>query len=374
MSGDLEQVRQEVRQLLQQSEAFQGLGPEDKRSFAHNMVKVGDFLSQDPGFLDASATPARARALAEGEEDPVEGVKRRLAEAPQQVGKDFRAGAVREGTEAFRQLVRAVDFPDFVSSLIQGVFRSIVDASIQQMEAYGELLAAVSRSVDDFAKEQITDGQARDHLRNRYPAMWRSDTRSATARLSRNPDDESEVDLGREFGLPHGVDFDDQESEQSLVNAAKIEMARSRQQLLATMVLMGINRIIVTNGRINAKVVFDIEASDQAKQTATASLHDEKSSQQISAAHSILPWGGAAGTARSSSHRTMVKSSAVDESESNIEAKAQLTGEVRVNFRSDTVPLERMVDNLDLQLLQTKAQPPRRMRGAEGAPPAGGTT
>jgi hypothetical protein len=34
------------------------------------------------------------------------------------------------------------------------------------------------------------------------------------------------------------------------------EKSSSRQQLLATMVLMGINRIVVTDGRISAKVTF----------------------------------------------------------------------------------------------------------------------
>ena len=40
-------------------------------------------------------------------------------------------------------------------------------------------------------------------------------------------------------------------------------MARSRQQMLASMVMLGINRIVVTDGLINAKVVFDMRATDQ---------------------------------------------------------------------------------------------------------------
>ena len=72
--------------------------------------------------------------------------------------------------------------------------------------------------------------------------------------------------------------------------------------------------------------------------------------------------------ATSRTHKTTIKSSITDTSDSNIQAKAQLTGEVRVNFRSDTVPLERMVDRLDLQVLTAKAEPPRRTRGAVPAP------
>jgi hypothetical protein len=38
------------------------------------------------------------------------------------------------------------------------------------------------------------------------------------------------------------------------------------------MVLLGINRIVVTEGAINAKVVFDLKAADQAQRGARASL------------------------------------------------------------------------------------------------------
>ena len=47
--------------------------------------------------------------------------------------------AVRAGVEQMANLVEKVNFPSFVSGLIQGVFHSIVDSSIQQMEAYAKL-------------------------------------------------------------------------------------------------------------------------------------------------------------------------------------------------------------------------------------------
>ncbi len=44
--------------------------------------------------------------------------------------------------------VESVDFPAFVAQLIEGVFDSIVDSSIQQMEAYEDLLKDVAGSID----------------------------------------------------------------------------------------------------------------------------------------------------------------------------------------------------------------------------------
>ena len=41
----------------------------------------------------------------------------------------------------------SVDFPEFVRGLIDGVFRAIVDGSIEQMEAYGDLAASVAAQI-----------------------------------------------------------------------------------------------------------------------------------------------------------------------------------------------------------------------------------
>jgi hypothetical protein len=64
-----------------------------------------------------------------------------------------------------------VDFPAFVAGLVQGVFGAIVDASIEQMEAYGELVQAVSKSLDGFVRGNVSDSQARDYLTQDYPDL-----------------------------------------------------------------------------------------------------------------------------------------------------------------------------------------------------------
>jgi hypothetical protein len=101
-----------------------------------------------------------------------------------------------------------VDFPSFVADLLEGVFDAFVNGSIQQMEAYAALLSDVAKSVDAFARDNVAAARARDHLVDRYPCL----------------------------------------------SVAKRSLTRraSRQQLLATMVLMGINRIVVTDGNISA--------------------------------------------------------------------------------------------------------------------------
>jgi phage tail sheath protein FI len=61
-------------------------------------------------------------------------------------------------------VLATVDFPGFVASLVQGTFAAIVDASVQQMRAYAELLGAVAASVDEFTEDSVSEAQARDLL------------------------------------------------------------------------------------------------------------------------------------------------------------------------------------------------------------------
>jgi hypothetical protein len=58
------------------------------------------------------------------------------------------------------------------------------------------------------------------------------------------------------------TDLSDEAEERRLVQAACLQIARSRQQLLASMVMLGINRIVVTDSLIHAKVVFAMRAPD----------------------------------------------------------------------------------------------------------------
>jgi len=356
-ADDLDLVRREVRQVLENSSTWQELPPDKRRVLANNMVRISRYLARDPKWLDAELPEGR-QELAEAL-GPIDDLKKRLAEKPGATGDEFRAGALREGTETFRELVDSVDFPEFVSGLIQGVFQAIVDASLQQMEAYTELLAATVKTVDQFADDHISEAQAREHIASRYPSIVRIVNGPEGSSLQLRDDVEDASALQALAGANVSVDLEDPESELKLVNAAKLEMARQRQKLMALMVLLGINRIVVTNGRINAKVIFDITADDLAQRKASAGLTDTTSSsvKSFAGGFGIAPWGGGGGgVSASRRHRTTVKSSIDDTSESAAQMKAQLSGDVRVNFRSETLPPERMLDALQFDQINYLAQ------------------
>jgi hypothetical protein len=130
-----------------------------------------------------------------------------------------------------------------------------------------------------------------------------------------------------------------------------------RHQSLATMVMMGINRIVVSDGEINAKLVFHVDASESMQLT----FNDYKPTNWTMA-------GKLGGNAFGASG--VVVNTLSTNAQSDVNMSTQLTGEVRVRFRSDYFPLERFADSAASQLINSHARMAQPL--PEGAaPPAG---
>src|SRR4051794_1618040 len=389
----LAEVRPRVRQLLERSPGFRSLPPDRQREMARTMVRVASYMANPDGLAKQELTPGRGLLARQQEgigapvsraQDAVDTVGSKATEKIGTfAGADFKAGAMKQGVEQYKNLIGSVDFSSFVGGLIQNVFQAIVNASIQQMNAYGQLLKSVAQTVDQFAQDNISLNNARDWLTEKFPDDIGLDEEAAgegggQPRLMIKSDD-SDAALARvnaEMGVAQPItDLSDPEQETRLVMAARLQMARSRQQLLSSMVILGINRIVVTDGAINAKVVFDLKASDQAGRKARASLYDSQSSmnRNTTAAGASWGWGGAATENENEQRHVTTVASAMDEtSESKAEVKAKLSGEVRVNFKSDYLPMEKMASPQMIAAIQGNATPVDKpaAAAAAGAAPA----
>jgi hypothetical protein len=364
----LSAVRPQVQALLEASPGFNGLPPDQKLELAKTMVRVASYMANPDGLAKEELSPGRG-VLAKAQADSVESAKGKASEKIGSfAGKDFEAGAVKQGVQQFKELVGSVDFPSFVGGLIQNVFQAIVTASIQQMNAYAEMLKSVAQTVDQFARDNISTNNARDWLIDKYPDALDLDEsgvgeEGGSPRLNVKAEEPEAVlgDINQELQIAEPItDLSDPEQEGRLVQAARMQMARSRQQLLASMVLLGINRIVVTDGSINAKVVFDLKASDQAKREARASLYDSSSSynRNASVAGANFGWAAAASSnVNEQRHITAVSSSVDETSESKAEIKSKLTGEVRVNFKSDYFPMDKLATPSMIAAIQGNSTP-----------------
>jgi hypothetical protein len=338
-------VRRYVRDLLESADAFKQLSSGERRKIAGDLVRVLAFISDPSAGIDAVQAAPAAEALEDANAD----LKTRLAKQQNLVGKDFKAGAAPEGAKVFKTLVSSVDFPKFVSGLIEGVYTSIVTSSIKQMQAYGKLLEGVVKSVEEFAQENVEPDAARSFVASSFPRAVVVDRSAGAARLrlKDDVDDQDVPDFKAILGMAENVALDE-ENEQQVVLAAQLKMARQRQQQLATMVMMGINRIIVTEGEIKASVLFDMKAHDTAQRDTRASTYDNQSSTSTS----DTSWWDSDSTVQ-----TKVSSAYSEEREkstADLDVKAKLSGSVTVKFRSETFPLERLASTNEIGAVQQK--------------------
>lgn len=343
-------VRQQVRDVLLQSPTFRALPEAQRRQLAFDMVNVGQYLADAGGATyglplaaaisqDASAAPARGLA-----DQPVD-------TAGQKLGDQGGAVAADAGVGALTDLVAAVDFPAFVSGLIQGVFQAIVDASIQQMEAFAELVKNVSKSVNEYMRDNVTPNQARDYLADRYPDQLEVDISGSSPKVVPKPDaNESEMpDFFKDLGLAMPVEsLDEEVTEEILVPAARQQMAIDRQRMLLMMVMMGINRLVVTNGSLKAAVIFQLNTTDLVQQRSRAATGFESTAKTKSRSGILAGWFSPSWKTENET-KVSVTTTRVDESEASVELKAKLTGDVNVQFKSDVFPLKDMTTLLGLQ-------------------------
>ncbi len=303
---------------------------------------------------------------------------------------------INAGVDAAARMVSEIDFPAFVASLIEGTFHAIVKSSIEQMQAYADMVKSVSQSLNEFRDENVSENQGRDQLVSKYPQMFQINVNDGQPTVGAKPDADmdSAPDFQKDLGLsePPG-DLDDETIEKVLVPAARNQLAIERQRLLATIILMGINRIIVTDGKINAKIRFQFTANEttntraqsfdyQNMGTITTNDGQSQSQYQGSQISSSGQYQGASfyttGQYRSTSTPDVRVTSQVDTTTAGaLQAAGQIMGEVSVNFRSETFPLEKMVNTDQMTQLQQAQRGPGRgvpantpATAAAGAPAA----
>src|SRR5262245_20449617 len=202
----LPMIRAQVRERLLQSSAFHELSPEKRAEIAYHTVNAihyivgGEDGTSRPSSVTVSGPTPLGEALADKPRDPAgDTAGQRFAESG--------AVAAQQGTEAMANLVERVNFPRFVAGLIDGVFNAIVTSSIKQMEAYAELVKNVSKSVDQYMKDNVTENNARDYLAERYPNQLEIDIDGDKPRLKarQDSDDQNMPDFQGDLGLPEAM-------------------------------------------------------------------------------------------------------------------------------------------------------------------------
>lgn len=370
IADPLPAVRCAVRALLLSTPSYQQLDSESRRRMAQSMVRVCHMAAslvreelesdeearaagQQPMALASPATPNPQYAPAAdtaGEHPPPERAAPavgRLA-AAQSAGSSFSGVSAERVAGVTRGILNAVSFPRFVTELINGVFKAMVDSSVQQMNSYVELLNNVSASLDGFADSNLGPDRARAWLAERYPASFEVSGEAAepgdeeegggmTLRLRPGAPMPSAEALRTDLGLDPSESVPAGDPERTLVPLARRRLAKMRQEMLSTMVMLGMQRIVVESGRITASMRFHVD-------TRSAAQADEGSSfdlrNQINAAGSygFGPWGVSASMSNTIGYVSTQRTQTTEEMNTDLD----LNSSVEINFKSDYLPLNRL--------------------------------
>lgn len=226
-----------------------------------------------------------------------------------------------KSVDNFEDLVDSVDFPDFVGDLLKSVFNANLKVMKEQTDSYIKLMKEATKSTADFIK-QIKDDESFARL-----AESRGDMYNVT------------VD-GDKLALtnPQGdkVDTEDTKVKQHILEA-KINMAKEHRAALREVLLMGVTRLVVDKGVVEAGVEFAITANRKS----SASHKDQNINVANVQASYDAPlgglFGGPSGSVNVTNTNIQVNTSNKDASDT---MTAKLMGKVNIQFKTDYFKLD----------------------------------
>jgi hypothetical protein len=230
---------------------------------------------------------------------------------------------MEDDTRSFKELVDAVDFPKFVADLLKAVFDANLSVMKQQTDAYIKLMKEATKSSADFIK-QVKDDDAFARLVETKPEQYNVDTDASTGKLA----------LTTPNGDKH--DMEDAQVKRDIVEA-KIMMAKEHRAALREVLLMGVTRLVVEKGEIEASVDFSV--------TASRNSHAKHSDQNINTANVQMSYdsplgglfGGPSGSMSMTNTNIQVNTS---EKATSDQLSAKLHGKVNIAFKTDYFKLD----------------------------------
>lgn len=373
-------VRQTVRDLLLASPAFFDLSHSEQREMAALMVRVCDTAARliqeeaeseaEIGTLlqDESREPASSEPLVQA----------------QAAGDEFSGVAAQRIAGTTRSILNAVSFPGFVGDLINGVFKAMTNSNLSQMQSYIDLLNNVAASTEGFAGLNYAPARARQWLVEQFPSIYQlegedddfdngfgddssdnfggsnfgdfggiDDGRERRVILRSNVQKPSDETLRAALGLPDDATIPSGDPDATLVPLVRQKLARTRQETLATLVRLGMQRIVIDGGRINASMRFHIDTRSAA-QADSGSTFDFRNTMSGSGRFGLGPWGASASMRNTIGYVSTSQTQTTEEMNTDLD----LNSSVEIIFRTDQVPLNRMADATQATKILAKSRNP----------------
>lgn len=332
-------VRGAVRGLLEGNAEFATLPPERRRRLAHDLVSLTE-TSLALMAEEAAVDPAAARTLA-----AATGADASPLAAAQEAPADFDPAANLRLGQIARDTLDGIAFPRFVTELVNGVFKGLIDANAQQIQAYVDMISGVTAASAGSASETGPD-QARLWLLQQFPDayelgasqdIWGEEESGTTVvrlREGREAPAREDVAAMLELEGEEAGSFDTEEPEERLLSKVRAYLSRKRQKVIASLLSLGINRLVIDHGMIRAGMNFSIDAHSAAEEN-RARRFEFRHSSQAGGSAGIGPWSVNASMTNSIGVVNTTQSHRREE----LNQQVNMNADVELHFHSDYLPL-----------------------------------
>ena len=256
-------------------------------------------------------------------------------------------------------VLRQVDFPQFVKDLLKGVFDANLNVVQEQMDSYAELVDRITQPASKFVNT-IDNATAYAFMAERQPDQYQLMDMGGSSQnllggnqnllgntangggnnLLGNQTTNSQMQLADKDGNP--INDDDIRGE---ILQAKLQLVQQHQQLLEEMLLMGVTRLVVDHGKVKASVDFQIKAQEQIQQADRAQERMQQVRQtRFGMGGAFAMFGG--GVSHSNTKTKIQISTAQAASVAATDESTKVHGEVEINFKSDYFALDNFKDIL----------------------------
>jgi hypothetical protein len=343
-----EKARSQTRAVLAQSSTFLAMPFDDQRNL-YNQIFEANYRR-----LSRRETSPRSNGLARqtafNPNDPTD-------------PRNFENRRIEQAGQLAGEFIESIDFPGFVRDLTLAVFRGNLEVQHAQTQDFIGLLKAATASLSNFVKE-IDDFSAYARLAQNEPDRFQ---------IALPPMDDDEDDEDAPAQTPtlldsqgNAVDLGDNQLRAKVLDT-KVAMAQENRALLREVLLMGITRMIIRKGKIDAACVFDIKAKEKMNRTGIQQSENVRTSGGNLGGglnFGLFSFGGG----RSSTTRETEISVSSATGRTSTDLSAKITGSVSLEIESDFFKLDNFAEMY--KQIAAPATPGTAPAGPAATPPA----
>jgi hypothetical protein len=293
-----------------------------------------------------------------------------------------KGGAAGDQALAAATQLQKIGFVEFTTRLVRDVYRAIVEASIDQLKAYADFVNTVAKTLEEYQNEvtgsYASGGNLSDEQKAKADDYIQKVLGLATTQDPITLNDEQVKALRQEFvgvsvpganpDTPLTIDSAIKGTDTSSPNIAVADLqqlvvaklrlnAAEAYNLIKTVLQIGMQKVVVTNGDILTKLVFHVDTTNIVSSTSmnihergtswgiqgalsghyggTSETHSEHKGEVANSSLGGIIGGGVSGNYASSKLNVSV----VNESHTAAtNVTVDIIGQVRIQFRTETFP------------------------------------